>query len=350
MSDIQTLRHLTSALYEASMDSDRLPVFLRELTSLTGADAGVLAAAGPPKDLAPTSTSHGVAGLPGETLRPFLDPADASRPDDPAAWRRVLNDPGVSDSLALAISGEDAAGDNGFLALLRRNGVFPHDLRDDLEAFRPHLPHALRLLRRIDSAEQARLTARRLADASGHALALIDTNSRLVAANRAFERLLRTEAGLDVQAGRTLTITDAGAQTAFLALLSRATLPGFPGGAVSVPRGPDHRPLGLVAAPIAGDDEEAPRLLRLHLSAQEAVPVPPLEVLRGLFDLTPAEAELLQALIGSQRIEDVAANRGVSVTTARTQLAHLFRKTGTNRQPELVRLATLAACTLDYGG
>jgi DNA-binding CsgD family transcriptional regulator len=43
-----------------------------------------------------------------------------------------------------------------------------------------------------------------------------------------------------------------------------------------------------------------------------------------------------------KRIEDHAQARGVSVTTVRTQLAHLFRKTGTNRQSELVRMASRA--------
>jgi DNA-binding CsgD family transcriptional regulator len=48
--------------------------------------------------------------------------------------------------------------------------------------------------------------------------------------------------------------------------------------------------------------------------------------------------------VRGKRLEEVAAERGVQLTTVRSQLQSLFAKTETNRQVELVRLlARLAA-------
>jgi len=60
--------------------------------------------------------------------------------------------------------------------------------------------------------------------------------------------------------------------------------------------------------------------------------------LQGTFGLTPAETVLAQGLIAGQRLAEIAATRSVSVETVRTQLRALFRKTGTTRQPDLVRV------------
>ncbi len=65
---------------------------------------------------------------------------------------------------------------------------------------------------------------------------------------------------------------------------------------------------------------------------------PPDAVLRGLFDLTAAEAKLASLLSGGLSVAEAAAQRGISVPTARSQLAQIFRKTGTRQQSELVAL------------
>jgi DNA-binding CsgD family transcriptional regulator len=57
-----------------------------------------------------------------------------------------------------------------------------------------------------------------------------------------------------------------------------------------------------------------------------------------LYGLTPAEERVLRALIEVGSIEPVAAMLGSSRATIRTHLAHLFEKTGTGRQAELVKL------------
>ncbi|MET3928031.1 helix-turn-helix transcriptional regulator [Devosia sp. 2618] len=61
-------------------------------------------------------------------------------------------------------------------------------------------------------------------------------------------------------------------------------------------------------------------------------------VLRGLFDLSPAEAGIATDLSSGQAIKDIATQRGVAVSTVRTHLAQIFRKTGTSQQGQLIAL------------
>jgi DNA-binding CsgD family transcriptional regulator len=56
------------------------------------------------------------------------------------------------------------------------------------------------------------------------------------------------------------------------------------------------------------------------------------------FELTPAEATLAREILKGDGLRGVSDRLGISLATAHTQLAHVFGKTGTRRQAELVRL------------
>ena len=66
--------------------------------------------------------------------------------------------------------------------------------------------------------------------------------------------------------------------------------------------------------------------------------VPPEAILRGLFDLSPAEAGVATSLAAGLTLAQIAAGRGISITTARSHLAQIFRKTGIGHQSQLVAL------------
>ncbi len=57
------------------------------------------------------------------------------------------------------------------------------------------------------------------------------------------------------------------------------------------------------------------------------------------YNLTPAEARLLSALVSGERMSEYAQRRGISVTTAKSHLRALFDKTGERRQADLIRRA-----------
>jgi pimeloyl-ACP methyl ester carboxylesterase/DNA-binding CsgD family transcriptional regulator len=62
------------------------------------------------------------------------------------------------------------------------------------------------------------------------------------------------------------------------------------------------------------------------------------DMLRSAFDLTPAEAEVMQALAEGHSISEIAETRGRSIETIRAQLKAIMSKTETRSQTELVRL------------
>ena len=66
--------------------------------------------------------------------------------------------------------------------------------------------------------------------------------------------------------------------------------------------------------------------------------VPAERALQDLFGLTPAEARLAVTLAGGHSVESASAKLGVSRETSRSQLKHVFRKLGINRQQDLARL------------
>ncbi|TWG94700.1 DNA-binding CsgD family transcriptional regulator [Mesorhizobium sp. J18] len=66
--------------------------------------------------------------------------------------------------------------------------------------------------------------------------------------------------------------------------------------------------------------------------------VPSSPILMGLFDLTPSEARLAMALASGKSLRQAASEMGLSFGSARTYLAHIFAKTGTNQQSQLVSL------------
>ncbi|MEL6413664.1 MAG: alpha/beta fold hydrolase [Pseudomonadota bacterium] len=66
-------------------------------------------------------------------------------------------------------------------------------------------------------------------------------------------------------------------------------------------------------------------------------------LLETAYNLTPAEIEVLESLVESGSIIDVAASRKRSIRTVRTQLSHIFAKLGLSGQTELALfMATLA--------
>ena len=65
---------------------------------------------------------------------------------------------------------------------------------------------------------------------------------------------------------------------------------------------------------------------------------PPLETLAKLYGLTASEVRVLDAVMRVSGIRALADLLGISQATVKTHLHNVFRKTGTNRQSELVKL------------
>jgi DNA-binding CsgD family transcriptional regulator len=65
---------------------------------------------------------------------------------------------------------------------------------------------------------------------------------------------------------------------------------------------------------------------------------PSVELIRSLFDLTPAEARVARGLAAGQTVKVMAADSGTSTNTVRTHVNAVLAKTGYSRQSDVVAL------------
>jgi len=94
-------------------------------------------------------------------------------------------------------------------------------------------------------------------------------------------------------------------------------------------------PLTSGARRKAGTSYSAVATVFVHKAVLD-LPSPP-EALAKEFQLTPAELRVLFAIIEVGGVPEVAEVLGISESTVKTHLHHVFGKTGTTRQADLVK-------------
>lgn len=363
-SETADLKPFIDALYDASLEPDRLPVFLEGLAGAFGTEFGHFLVRGSDQRGFVINVMTGF-----DAAEPARFEQDYAFREEQAPWqgdgadsfqktayyRERLRLQGIGD--AVWLHADDGVGRCCMVGLFHRVGTGPFGEADRarLDTLRPHLPHAMRLLARVAESDIQCAITRGLCEATISASVVTDAAGHVAFANAAAKALMDNGDGviqvngvLNAAVGRqTRELHEAirriarAARDGDLAEVSQAAL------GLERPRG--GKPIGCVIRPLptrTGTLSGSKPMVHIHLSNPEVVGLPPVGLLRGLFGLTPAEGGLLLALMQDKRIEEYAEERGVAVTTVRTQLAHLFRKTDTNRQSELVRLAVLAAGVL----
>ena len=107
-------------------------------------------------------------------------------------------------------------------------------------------------------------------------------------------------------------------------------------------------PFGIFVGPVSRESI-ALSLFRpaicIVITDPDRQPLMPIKKLRAAFDLTEAEARLAALLGAGEELRSAAARLNITYGTARSRLAQIFQKTGTQRQALLIRLliTTLAA-------
>lgn len=213
----------------------------------------------------------------------------------------------------------------------------------------PHLATAFRISHRLRAADLRAAGARAALDRLDNGVVLLDAATKIAFANRAAELLLDGKNGLRVNADG-LSAVDAAADQRLRLLIATCvwdvSANGGPDRSIDVPRGGDRAPLRILVAPCGGPTvQEASGWLRharpaamLLITDPERDRLARKEELRRRFGLTSAEADIALEIVRGDGREATAARLGISVTTASTHLTHIFEKTGTRRQAELVRL------------
>jgi DNA-binding CsgD family transcriptional regulator len=111
---------------------------------------------------------------------------------------------------------------------------------------------------------------------------------------------------------------------------------------VAVPRPSLRRSYQIVAAPLRGRFRQfagmAAPLAVVFIADPERQKSAGADLLIQLYGLTPKEAALAARLSEGKSIEQAAEEMGMKYQTARTHLRHIFSKTETSRQTELLLL------------
>jgi DNA-binding CsgD family transcriptional regulator len=119
-----------------------------------------------------------------------------------------------------------------------------------------------------------------------------------------------------------------------------------------ITRSSGKRSFPVMAGPLLaakpGQDTNA-AVAVLFIGDPEGGQVDATDVLEALYQLTSAEADLLRRLAEGRSLDQVAEERGVTISTVRSQLKQVFAKTDTNRQSELVHLVLTGVAAIREG-
>jgi DNA-binding CsgD family transcriptional regulator len=227
-----------------------------------------------------------------------------------------------------------------------RDGPFKPETIAALDPLRAHLARAALISGRL-GLERARAAADALG-LIGLPAAVLSRSHRLLAANSLLEKLIpHTVQDRPSRIGLADRRADALLGQALLELYGHTQ-----GQVRSIPVAATRiAPASIVhVVPVRGvaNDIFAAAACVLVITAVARSEIASVQVIQGLFDLTPAEARIAHGIAAGKTIDELAAAAGLATGTVRHQLKSVFGKTGVSRQSDLV--AILAGSALRSSG
>ncbi len=269
---------------------------------------------------------------------------DAFRTKD-RFYREYLQPRGVGETLCLTCAREGSR--MGMCTLIRDHvqGRFSAAHRQILEFATLHIDRAIKLSRRFVAIASEAILGNAVLDALHQPLAWVFSDGRLYRANRAFDDALRSGHVFTNKQG-VLRIADPLIHAQYLRAVRECCLIADDG----TGRDPNAKfilrvdqrnrmPAFVTIAPLAGVQlkswpSRSCALVRIDEPGREIAP----EKLMEALGVSRAEARLIGALCSGGTLASAAEKIGISLNTAKSQLASVFSKTGTSRQSELMAL------------
>ena len=236
-----------------------------------------------------------------------------------------------------------------------RNGVVDDETRRRMRLIVPHIRRAALIGRMFDLGTAEAATFADTLDGLNAGICLVDAGGRIVHANAAGHEILATGNVLRAVGGRLVACDaqiDRTLRDVFVAAGQGNAALGSKG--ISVPLSSSPADLWLAhVLPLtsgirrnAGMTYSAVAALFIRKAVLEVPSA--IETISKLYKLTPSELRVLATLSEAGGVSLVATALGISEATVKTHLQHLFAKTGTTRQTELVKL--VAAHASPIGG
>ncbi len=234
----------------------------------------------------------------------------------------------------------------GELVLRRKAGHRSAAGKATLDDVVGHVLRAMRLHRALVGGQVRGQATNIVLDSLPMGIILVNAEARILQVNRMAEEFLALTDGLRADAVGLAAASphDSERLREMVSQVATADVdaPATPVGVLRLERPSLETPWQIVALPVhARRRADTVFEVAALFVTETAIGGPsgiPSEALVRLFDLTPAEARLLVALVEGMALDEAAETFGVSKNTLRNQLNQVFRKTETNKQSELVRL------------
>jgi DNA-binding CsgD family transcriptional regulator/PAS domain-containing protein len=263
-------------------------------------------------------------------------------------WGRQL---GVHDVLAIGLARDPTM--IGSLAFLRFDSAGD---TGDVEIgaawlLIPHLRRAVAISKLLDVKSVVAATFEMALDTLAVAVVLTDADLRIVHANAAAQAMLASRDPIRTERGRLALRPSAESAALGMALRQAANNEAAIGkrGFIPAPSA-NGAPRVLHVRPLNHGELHpglAPSAVAAIFVAPAVSPLPaPNDALAALFDLTLAEAHVFAQISEGKTPAEIARALDIEIGTVKTHLLHIFAKTGTHRQADLVRLAASMALPL----
>src|SRR5450830_804197 len=213
---------------------------------------------------------------------------------------------------------------------------------DEFNALIPHLQRAIQMRQRFTEIQLGQNFMAGSLDVLAMPTLLFDEYGRVVHTNLSANELLKADNILRLESSHLFTNNAAVTRSLNLELTNAIRVSRDSSvelaGVVLLPRR-DRMPLMLMISPLRLTGEfQVQGAALLFIFDPETTPRLTTNLVRKLFSLSEAEAELAVALCGGNTSDGIAKERGTSINTVKSQIKSIFLKTGTKRQSELVSL------------
>ena len=217
------------------------------------------------------------------------------------------------------------------------DGPIPRAKAEWLDTLRPHLARALSMTARVKLAMAVKVAEG--LGVFGLPACVVNPQGRMLAANDVMHTLIPSMI-MDRQQG--VTLRHGPSDDLLRRTLRNTTWKDGTADVMSlpVPASDDHPASVVHVIPVCGNGRDLipGGLFVLAISRLSSAPLPTVSLLKGLFDLTPAEAKVARLAAGGIAPRDIGGHVNISTNTVKVHLKSIYAKTGVNHHAELVRL------------
>jgi DNA-binding CsgD family transcriptional regulator len=233
-----------------------------------------------------------------------------------------------------------------FVAVTRheRHGIVDGEARRRLRLLAPHFRRSVSISKMVDLHRVEAAAFGDVLDGIAASVILVDAKANIVHANVPGRSMLDERKILRDESGHLSAVDPAAAQAlrdAVTAADGGDTAVGLKGIAIPLAQHQDEQFLAHVLPLTSGarrTGQRYPAVAAVFIRKVGLELKHPLQTIAQLYALTAAELRVLMTIVTVGRPRDVAPVLGISEETVKTHLQHVFQKTGTSRQADLVKL------------